>query len=130
MRWLPLLLLAGCGTPDFSGVWVMEETDSKYTQVYSRCHLEIRQSGDRADLRAWGDNWECEGRGEILADGTLKFRWEGAKKLWRGTCELRFEGDGLRGTYLREDVTQAARQYCRGRRETGRADRDHVPGGR
>lgn len=109
---------AGRKAPDFSGRWLMHETDPECKHSYSRCTVEIDQRGDRVTLRAWGEgnDWTCEGRG-VVENGRLKFRWMGQQKNWRGWAEWERRGDEVRGTYQRDDTAGAAVQYCRGTRK-------------
>lgn len=123
-RVMLLLLLAACDRPasappavaDFSGRWLMTETDPECKHAYSECWLEITQTGDRAMLKAWGkgNDWTCEGRGAVTGN-RLKFRWSTGAKGWRGTAELELDGGALRGTYQRDDVN-AGVQHTRGTR--------------
>lgn len=118
-RLLPVLFVmaAGCGGPaatDYSGLWLMHETDAECKHAYSRCTLKVEQRGDRVTVRSWGEgnDWTAEGRGSVEG-GRLRFRWMGAAKSWRGWAELERRGDELRGTYRREDA-DAPVQFCRG----------------
>ena len=112
-----LLALSACGerVSDFSGRWLMSETDPECAHAYSRCWVEIEQRGDRVTLRARGEggDWTCDGRGEVLGK-RLRFRWLGERKNWRGWAEVERTGDELRGTYGREDVSAPGVQYCKG----------------
>ncbi len=104
---------------DFSGRWTMQECDATYTHPYSRCTLELEQRGGFVTGTAsYGDEyetWRCPVRGPVV-DGVFEMKWKGETKYWRGTARLWFVGDGLRGEYKREDVSNTAVQYCRGRR--------------
>lgn len=119
--WLVLALaIAGCGEQrkcaDFSGLWLMSETDAECRHTYSRCWLNVEQTGDRVVVRSWaeGDDWSCEGRG-VVEGNRLRFRWAAGRKGWHGWAELERVGDEVRGTYRREDAN-APVQHCRGER--------------
>ena len=124
-RWIWIALaLAACDRPasspppvsDFSGLWLIEETDPECKHAFSRCYVDVAQSGDRATVKSWaeGREWTCEGRGTVTGN-LLKFRWMAGVKGWRGWAELEMHGDEVKGTYQREDVTTGV-QYTRGKR--------------
>lgn len=102
---------------DFSGRWRMCETDEGFQAFYSECMLDIRQTGDAAEIRAWKENedWDCRGRG-IVRGNRLTFFWQGDSKHWRGECSLELNDGALSGTYLRR-VDQAEVQFCKGVKE-------------
>lgn len=114
-------LPAATATPgpvvDFSGRWRMCETDEGFQAFYSECMLDIRQTGDAAEIYAWkGDeSWDCRGRGTIRGN-RLTFFWQGDSKHWRGECSLELNDGALSGTYLRR-VDQAEIQFCKGAKE-------------
>lgn len=124
MKRLAFLAFAftACGGPasapppvaDFSGLWLMTETDAAGERAYSRCWLQIAQTGDRVTLKSWAEDneWACEGRG-AAAGNVLKFRWLGGARGWRGRAEVQLRDGELRGTYQREDVETGV-QYTRG----------------
>ena len=119
---LVALFFAVCDRPasapppvsDFSGRWLITETDIECKHAYSRCTIDVTQTGDRATLKSWaeGNEWTCEGRGTVTGN-RLKFRWLAGVKGWRGWAELEMTGDAVKGSYQREDV-QTGVQYTKG----------------
>jgi len=101
---------------DVSGLWRMRETNSDYSDTLRWTWLEIRQEGDRLEIRAWEDNdtWSCVGKGRVEGRKAL-FQWWGADKRWRGTASLELRDGELMGVFQRLDV-HAGEQYCRGMR--------------
>ncbi|HZN62875.1 MAG TPA: hypothetical protein VFC90_10775 [Planctomycetota bacterium] len=103
---------------DVSGLWHMRETHANYEGILRWTWLEIRQDGDRLEIRAWEDQdtWSCVGKGRVEGRKAL-FQWWGADKSWRGTAALELKGGELMGIFQRLDV-HAGEQYCRGERAT------------
>ncbi|HKS16006.1 MAG TPA: hypothetical protein VJU16_01780 [Planctomycetota bacterium] len=104
---------------DVSGLWRMRETHKDFEGILRWTWLEIRQDGDRLEIRAWEeqDNWTCVGKGRVEGRKAL-FQWWGADKSWRGTASLELRGGELMGIFQRLDV-HAGEQYCRGSRAAG-----------
>jgi hypothetical protein len=101
---------------DVSGLWRMRETHSTFDGTLRWTWLEIRQDGDRLEIRAWEDHdtWGCVGKGRVEGSKAL-FQWWGADKSWRGTASLELRDGELMGIFQRLDV-HAGEQYCRGLR--------------
>jgi hypothetical protein len=108
--------VVGAEFTDVSGLWRMRETHADYEGILRWTWLEIRQDGDRLEIRAWEeqDNWSCKGKGRVDGRKAL-FQWWGADKSWRGTASLELRGGELMGVFQRLDV-HAGEQYCRGTR--------------
>jgi hypothetical protein len=103
---------------DVSGLWRMRETQGDFEGALRWTWLEIKQDGDRLEIRAWedGDTWNCVGKGRVEGNKAL-FQWWGADKQWRGLATLRLKRGELMGIFQRLDVN-AGEQYCRGARLT------------
>jgi hypothetical protein len=104
---------------DVSGLWRMRETHSDFEGTLRWTWLEIKQDGDRLQIRAWEDGddaWTCSGKGRVEGRKAL-FQWWGADKSWRGLATLELKRGELMGTFQRLDV-HAGEQYCRGTRAT------------
>jgi len=101
---------------DVSGLWHMKETQADFEGCLRWTWLEVRQEGDRVEIRSWEDldTWSCEGKGRVEGK-KLYFQWWGADKRWRGTASLELKDAELLGTFQRLDV-HAGEQYCRGSR--------------
>jgi hypothetical protein len=101
---------------DVSGLWRMRETHADFEGTLRWTWLEIKQEGDRLEIRAWEDHdtWSCTGKGRVEGRKAL-FQWWGADKSWRGTATLELRGAELMGIFQRLDV-HAGEQYCRGTR--------------
>ncbi|HTF57401.1 MAG TPA: hypothetical protein VK661_09235 [Planctomycetota bacterium] len=101
---------------DVAGLWHMRETHADFAGCLRWTWLEIRQDGDRVEIRSWEDldTWSCVGKGRVEGRKLL-FQWWGADKRWRGTAALELKEAELIGTFQRLDV-HAGEQYCRGER--------------
>lgn len=113
------VLLSSCGEErsDFSGLWLMHESDPQYRDYASSCWLEIEQNGDRVTIRGWDaeDGWRCTGRGTVTGN-IVRFRWAGRQKGWSGRAELELVEGVLRGCY-QLDHAHTELLYCCGTRE-------------
>jgi hypothetical protein len=109
---------------DVSGLWRMRETHENFEGTLRWTWLEIRQDGDRLDIRAWEDGaaWTAVGKGRVEKNKAL-FQWWGRDKRWRGTAALEWRAAELKGVFQRLDVDGIGPQYCRGSRASSQAGR-------